>query len=77
MAQTVHWCDDCLHDIEPGSFYEGSVILNPNKEKYRVYVLKRHIEPPCPSGYFDEIEAAIEEGMGESELESVTLADAA
>ena len=43
VAQTLHWCDRCLRDIEPGECYEGSVQIHGK----RLMVFKEHVNPAC------------------------------
>lgn len=44
LAQTLHFCDRCFHDIEPGQMYECSVTVI---ARGKILVLKNHVEPPC------------------------------
>ena len=43
MAQTMHWCDTCCTHIQPGSLYEGDVLVTGG----RLAVFKKHVDPYC------------------------------
>lgn len=46
-AQTLHFCDRCCRDIEPGDYYERSVYMYKKDGKKKILVLRKHIEPHC------------------------------
>lgn len=54
IAYTFHHCDACCFQIEPGSYYEGRVEVRPDKQRYRILVMKKHLEPKCPLNPFDD-----------------------
>lgn len=60
VAHTVHFCDDCGHQIVPGDFYFGSVHLT----KRGIVEWKHHIEPPCPYNAHHDFEEF--DGVGEA-----------
>ena len=76
MAQTVHFCDNCCHDILPGDIYERNVYLTDNKI-YRVSIEKRHIDPDCPVDPFIEEQEMLMRAEREAKEEPVRLREAA
>ncbi|MDD5700071.1 MAG: hypothetical protein PHH00_02675 [Candidatus Nanoarchaeia archaeon] len=65
VAHGYHFCDDCFHQISPGDYYEGSVMVIGR----RLLVSKRHIEPCCPPPDFDDW--CEEDDKEENELEEI------
>lgn len=69
IAQTVHFCDDCHYQIEPGDEYEGSVWIT---ERHGLLVFKRHAI--CPVDPYEE-EAEILEDIERTREEEARRAE--
>jgi predicted ATP-grasp superfamily ATP-dependent carboligase len=50
MANQVHFCDHCMHHIEPGDMYRADVYATAE----HIIVLRRHYNPPCPVDPMEE-----------------------
>ena len=46
VAQISHFCDNCMHYIQPGEMYIGRVYVSSNNKS--VFVLKEHVDPCEP-----------------------------
>jgi hypothetical protein len=50
VAQVIHFCDNCMHEILPGSIYRGKIFI----EEKGISVFKIHVDPDCPVDPLEE-----------------------
>jgi hypothetical protein len=64
VANREHFCDTCCNYINPGEMYEGEVLVDESRERFRVIILKRHVHPGCEPPEDPEEEREINQGLG-------------
>lgn len=47
VAEQIHWCDNCLEDIEPGESYEASVYASTAGGRKSIVTIRNHVDPDC------------------------------